>query len=106
MGTPPNNWSNQTSARQSVFNASIEELSNLRENIEISKRNKQILKNWKNTIEEFNKKLKIKADEQRAKIKSIFQEITDIIFEREDNLLKKIGDIVESKEDFLKHIKL
>ena len=30
MGTPPNNWSNQTSASQSGFNASIEEFSNLR----------------------------------------------------------------------------
>lgn len=30
LGTPPNNWSNQTSASQSGFNATIEEFSNLR----------------------------------------------------------------------------
>lgn len=33
LGTPPNNWSNQTSASQQGFNASIEELSNLRGDI-------------------------------------------------------------------------
>ncbi|MEG1585578.1 MAG: SUMF1/EgtB/PvdO family nonheme iron enzyme [Bacteroidales bacterium] len=33
LGTQPNNWSNQTSARQSGFKASIEELSGLRNNL-------------------------------------------------------------------------
>lgn len=32
MGTPPNNWSNQTSSRRDNFNAEIIEMSNLRDN--------------------------------------------------------------------------
>jgi len=89
---------------ESIANAYNKQLEILQHNIQASKEKKVALEHLLKDIEMFRAQLHIKANNQKNKITTMFEEIMEIIKEREDYLKKSITKIVEKKEESLREI--